>query len=267
MEYSTLTSTDGLLLSCTQWLNAASNKHIVVLHSLGEHAGLYKKLGEFWQHKGYNVHVLDMRGHGNSEGRRGHTPSWQHLIDDVHLWCERLEGTRFLVAHATGSLVGGLYCIQKPNAFQRAAFTGPSIHLPESFKPWQRFMTKAMGTMLPTMSLTTYIRGHHLCQDEAYAKAYEADPLVHRQITQRFFREYMSAIDTFRNALPAYNTPTAIWHGSEDRVSAPKSSEEMYRLLRCKPKRRYEMPGLKHAVLQEDDGLVVAQCMLDWLDN
>lgn len=267
MHNATITSSDGLQLNCRQWLCGGSEKHIVILHSLGEHAGLYSKHAKHWQSKGYNVHVPDMRGHGNSEGIRGHTPSWQHLIDDLHAWCQQIKGTRFVVAHATGCITAALYSLQQPNAFVRAAFSAPSTRLPRSLKPRQRLAAKVFGTLTPTRLLTTHIKAKHLSKLPEFHESYQADPLVHKKISLRFFREYLAATHRLDQSIQRYTTPTAIWHGADDPIVEAQFSEDLYQVLHCKPKRRYEMPKLKHSVLQEDQGEIVAQCMLEWLDN
>ena len=53
------------------------------MHGLGEHSGRYAHLAAFLNQAGYTLLAFDLRGHGKSEGQRGHTPSCEVLLDDI----------------------------------------------------------------------------------------------------------------------------------------------------------------------------------------
>lgn len=54
-----------------------------LVHGLGEHTGRYEHVGAAFTQAGYTLLGFDQRGHGKSEGARGHTPSYDALMDDI----------------------------------------------------------------------------------------------------------------------------------------------------------------------------------------
>jgi acylglycerol lipase len=69
----TLNGARSLRLACAAWLPDDRPKaSIVLVHGYGEHAGRYRHVIEALVARGYGVHALDHRGHGESEGARAH---------------------------------------------------------------------------------------------------------------------------------------------------------------------------------------------------
>ena len=78
-------ATDGLKLAC--YLSQARHPvaSLVFIHGGGAHSGAgYQRLGKLLPEK-YNVStcLMDLRGHGNSEGPRGDSPSLEQVWRDV----------------------------------------------------------------------------------------------------------------------------------------------------------------------------------------
>ena len=62
-----------------------TDKSILFVHGLGEHSGRYQHWAERFTQNGYNFLAVDLRGHGRSDGKRGHTKSITYLLDDIDL--------------------------------------------------------------------------------------------------------------------------------------------------------------------------------------
>ena len=67
-----LTAEDGLKLNVYRWLPEHPKAAVVLSHGWSEHAGRYEQVAKWFALHGYEVHALDHRGHGKSEGVRGH---------------------------------------------------------------------------------------------------------------------------------------------------------------------------------------------------
>lgn len=64
---------DGLQLYAQGWQPDTEPRGVICLvHGLGEHSGRYAHLAAFLNQAGYALLTFDLRGHGKSEGRRGH---------------------------------------------------------------------------------------------------------------------------------------------------------------------------------------------------
>jgi alpha-beta hydrolase superfamily lysophospholipase len=79
-----LVASDGLKLFAQSWSTEKKPKALVVIvHGLGEHSGRYAHVAKVLNENGIQVFSFDQRGHGKSEGPRGHTPSGEQLMYDV----------------------------------------------------------------------------------------------------------------------------------------------------------------------------------------
>lgn len=75
---------DGLSLFGQIWQPEDRPRAVVCLvHGLGEHSGRYVHVADSLIQAGYTLISFDLRGHGKSEGPRGHTPSYGALMKDI----------------------------------------------------------------------------------------------------------------------------------------------------------------------------------------
>lgn len=87
MKHSTfdLKSLDGIFYA-QLWEPESEPRAVVCLaHGYGEHSGRYAHVAAQMNEAGYAFLAFDLRGHGKSHGQRGHTPSYEHLLNDLAL--------------------------------------------------------------------------------------------------------------------------------------------------------------------------------------
>ena len=75
-------SDDGTKIRLGRW-NDDGDKDVLLVHGLAEHLGRYSHVAEFFAERGWRVTALEFRGHGESEGQRGHTTSWMKYCEDL----------------------------------------------------------------------------------------------------------------------------------------------------------------------------------------
>lgn len=80
-------SQDGLTLFAQGWEPEATpiKAMVCLVHGIGEHTGRYAHVAEAFGKEGYALFTSDMRGHGKSEGLKGHAASMEDLMQDVDL--------------------------------------------------------------------------------------------------------------------------------------------------------------------------------------
>ena len=106
MQY---TTDDDLRLKGKVWLPKSTPSGVVCLiHGFGEHIDRYEHVAKSMNDAGLALCGIDLRGHGMSEGKRGHTPSFDHLMRDIDQY---IKGTRTaypgLPIHLYGHSMGG----------------------------------------------------------------------------------------------------------------------------------------------------------------
>lgn len=94
--------------------NASKPRVLVVQHGIGEHGGRYENLLEALAGKGYNVYLIDSRGHGKSEGDRGVITDFNQFLTDLNQLigiAKQKEGVSrvTLMGHSMGALIALFY--------------------------------------------------------------------------------------------------------------------------------------------------------------
>src|SRR5690349_17717716 len=89
-----------------------------IVHGFNEHLGRYGATKEALVKEGFAVHAFDMRGHGQSDGKRGHIDRFTHYVDDLERFYARIKAAAagkplFLLAHSNGALVTALFLMER----------------------------------------------------------------------------------------------------------------------------------------------------------
>ena len=93
------------------WSPESDSRAVIALvHGVGEHSGRYMNVVNYFVPLGYTVYGFDHRGHGKSEGKRGHVMNWSEFSDDVGTYIQTIQTECviqpiFLMGHSLGGLV------------------------------------------------------------------------------------------------------------------------------------------------------------------
>ena len=130
-----LKAKDGIQLFVRENIPPQYRGIICIVHGFGEHGGRYAHVADFFNKQGYAVLAIDNRGHGKTEGKRGHTPSFDSYLDDIDVFLtetkQRLKDVpMFLYGHSMGGNLTLNYVIRrKPTILRGLVVTGPWIRL------------------------------------------------------------------------------------------------------------------------------------------
>lgn len=226
-------SKDGLTLFGRIWQAQGTPKGVVnLVHGLGEHSGRYAHVAEAMTEAGFHFIGFDLRGHGLSEGKRGHTPDFDHILDDVTLFLEKSgqffneDLPNFLYGHSLGGVIVLNYVLRRKNHLHGVISTDPALGL--AFEPSKAkvFLGKIMANLMPSFSMKNGLEVEALSRDAAIVKAYQNDALVHNTITAKLA---MALLDSGQYALDHANeldVPVLLMHGTADRIAAYQKSQE-----------------------------------------
>src|SRR5579859_1022138 len=107
---------------------------VLVLHGYGEHGGRYRRVVEQWSKSDLASAVVDLRGHGWSEGPRGHCERFADYLEDaadmLATFKERIpELPMFLLGHSFGGLIAAHFALNMPGAFRGLVLSSPFFGL------------------------------------------------------------------------------------------------------------------------------------------
>lgn len=270
---STLRTREGLALSASCFPSPAPRARVVLLHGYAEHVGRYPHVIGALTGAGYEVHALDLRGHGQSEGVRGHVLRFQDYLDDVDLFLAELpqdplprQLPRILVGHSLGGLLSLRYVLHRPETFAALAVSSPFLH-PAAAVPWLReAVANATSHLAPTLLTKSPVDAKGLSRDPAIVEAYIADPLVFKTFNSRWFFEVREAQEEVLQRAGEIRLPALFLIGSADPIAQPERSREVFARLGSTDKTLKVYDGFLHEVLNEVGKERVVQDLVNWLD-
>jgi alpha-beta hydrolase superfamily lysophospholipase len=267
---STVRTHDGLALSVRHHLPADSRARVILLHGYAEHVGRYAEVIAALTGAGYECHTLDLRGHGHSEGVRGHVLRFEAYLEDIDLFLESLPRTtlpRFLIGHSLGGLISLGYVLRRPAAFGALAVSSPFL-LPAMPVPWlKETLANAASYLAPTLLMDSEIDARGLSHDPAIVEAYIADPLVFKTVNPRWFFEIRKAQDEILERAGEIRLPTLFLLGGADPIAQPERGREVFERLGSTEKRLEVYKDLFHEVLNEVERARVLGDLLGWLEE
>ncbi len=258
-------------LYCQRYLVDDPKATVVVVHGLGEHSGRYGNVVNALVPAGFNVFLYDLRGHGKSEGQRGHVYNFDHYIEDTRIFVENAaERTKLpvvLIGHSMGGLIVLLFGEKHQDLIKLVAASGPGLKIAVEVPKWKEVVGKFVSNILPTLSMTNEIDPSLLSHDPEVVKAYENDPLVIRKVSARWFTEFLRAQREAMENAHKLKLPLLIQHGGDDRIVSPEGSKEFYERAGSDDKELKIYPGLYHEIYNEVEKEKVLSDLLQWIEK
>jgi alpha-beta hydrolase superfamily lysophospholipase len=130
---------DGLSLFAQNWQPEDRTRAVVCLvHGIGEYSGRYVHVADRLTQAGYAIFTFDLRGHGKSEGLRGHIPSYEAIMQDISFLLETANKKYpqlpvFLCGHSLGGNLVLNYVLRRQPHLKGVIATAPWLHL--AFEP------------------------------------------------------------------------------------------------------------------------------------
>jgi alpha-beta hydrolase superfamily lysophospholipase len=267
-----LVTSDGLsLYSWIRHLPDQPKGIIAIVHGMGEHSRRYDHLSEYWKDRGYASAGLDLRGHGRSEGKRGHTASYDYLMDDIAIFLDHVAKTcpgarLILYGHSMGGNLALNYAIRRQPTLAGLVVSAPYLRLAFDPPALKVRMAELLRGIVPSLSQRTGLDTRALSRDPQVKIRYEADPLVHDKITLSFFTQVHPAGEAIIGRASELTLPTLVMHGGADRLTSPAGAEDFV----AKSSGKAELKIWKdffHEIHNEPEWMDVAAFVVAWIEN
>lgn len=224
---------DGLKIFAQLWKPDSEVKAVFCLiHGLGEHSSRYRELPFKLTNSGYAFLGYDQRGHGKSEGRRGHTPSYEALLSDISKMIEEVykrfpNKKIFLYGHSMGGNLVINYAIRnKLKKISGVIVTGPWLKLSRPFSPVVNFIAEVLNKVYPAFRTFHGIKSFDPSGNKAKNSGIEKDELLHPWISARTYVSIREAGKWALKHAAGFDLPILILHGGSDKVTSAESSKQ-----------------------------------------
>lgn len=253
-----LSSLDNIEIMGYEWDIQEPQQVLCIIHGIGEHAGRYDRMAKILNEEGIAVFSMDLRGHGKTEGVRGHCAPRKEVLLDVdelllHASDKHKECPIFLYGHSMG---GNIVLDYRNRGNLNSQIDGYVVSA-----PWVKLCKKVSGFLyrtikliskiFPTLKISASIDKNDLATGSAMDD-YEKDTLVHNNISALCALEGFNIgnalyEDTHKVKGGGRKKPLLLMHGDRDKICSVEGSRKI-KEIQSETCKYMEWEGLLHEI-------------------
>ena len=260
----TFTTHDGVNLFYRHWPATeadaqAPRRAIVMFHRGHEHGGRMAHLVDELQLAGFDFFAWDARGHGESPGERGDSPSFSTSVRDVQTFIDHINAEHgiasedmVVLAQSVGAVIVSTWAHDYAPKIRALVLASPAFKV-KLYVPFARPGLKLMRAWRGNFFVNSYVKARFLTHDPERIASYENDPLITRPISVNQLLGLYEAADRVVADAQAIQIPTQLLISGADFVVHRKPQEQFFERLGSLRKEKHILPGFFHDTLGERD--------------
>ena len=262
------------LLPGRVWCAEQPRALVAVVHGLGEHSGRYAALAEALVERRFSVAALDLPGHGETTGPRGHAKSWEFLRDQcvpaTFTASRGMPGQppdlhTVLLGHSLGGLLALDYTIAHPRELLAVVASAPPLRTPAP-PVWKLGLAEVAKVLAPAQGFANGLDESGMSRDEEVVRLRASDPLVHDRITPSLYFGMEQARKRVMTEARRLAIPALLLQGMKDRIIDPKGALEFNVAAPHGMARIITYPEAYHELFNDLDRDQVIDDLAGWLD-
>lgn len=257
-QYIELKTADEKNLKAMYVPAARPEAFLVWIPGFAEHKDRYTHFGGWIAEKNVSFVALDLRGHGQSDGKRGFVKKFEDYFLDVDAllhWTRDVAGDLpfFLGSHSMGGLVTSRYLErgQLSRPIHGAVMTSPFLGLGVPVPGWKKTLAKTISGIIPGAAVPAGLDPALLSHDADIVDAYKNDPLVFTSATARWFMEVVKHQAHVVEDASKIKLPIFVGQGGADQIVSVPSTRDFFENIGSQDKKYEEYDGYYHEVLNE----------------
>jgi alpha-beta hydrolase superfamily lysophospholipase len=264
---------DQVMLKGRCWLPEQPKALVCLVHGFAEYIGRYAHVAAYLNAQGYGLMGFDLRGHGQSGGRRGHTPTYEDLLENIRemmaLAAEKFEGLPlFLYGHSMGGNLAANYLIRhQPNYLKGAVITSPWLRLTQEPPLPLKILAKVAYLIFPQLMNPSNLNVEHLSKDTVVQQAYAADPMILRKISAGMFTVVSEAGRFAIRHANKITLPVLLMHGLDDKITSADATREFAQRMQPELLTAHYWENMRHELHNETEKEQVLALIVKWLDD
>lgn len=245
---------------------------VLLVHGISEHSGRHRPTIEALVARGFHVVRFDLRGAGESGGKRQWIERWSEYVDDmiqVFNWTttQYPDLPLFAFGHSLGGAVATHFAHEYSGVLAGLVLSAPAYRTGGAIPPLLIAAGLQVAKFLPTLAPPAVSDKSAISRDPEVVRAYLADPLCHHETTLRLGTETLAAMAAMPELMRSIRCPVLIAHGTHDRVILPHGSYELLRELPPGPHVLHLFPQGYHELHNDLDSDQYFAALGDWLGN
>jgi len=255
---------DGVALCYRHWPAAertanSPRQAVVMFHRGHEHAGRMAHLVDELDLPDFDFYAWDARGHGESPGERGDSPSFGTSVRDVQTFIEHIVATHGIaeedmavLAQSVGAVIASTWAHDYAPKIRALVLASPAFKV-KLYVPFARPGLQLMRALRGNFFVDSYVKANYLSHDPARIASFDSDPLVTRAISVNMLLGLYEAAERVVADAQAIRVPTQLLISGADFVVHRKPQEQFFARLGSVRKEMHVLPGFFHDTLGERD--------------
>lgn len=258
----TFSTHDGVSLYYRHWpalapLPGQPRRAIVLFHRGHEHSGRIAHLVDGLNLPEFDFFAWDARGHGQSPGERGDSPSFGTSVRDIQTFTDHLcqeHKLKFenmaVIAQSVGAVIAATWVHDYAPNIRALVLASPAFKV-KLYVPFARFGLNLMHQIFGNFFVNSYVKAQFLSHDPARVRSFQTDPLITRAISVRMLLGLYAAAERVVADAQAVTVPTQLLVSGSDFVVHEKPQRQFFERLRHPSKEWHKFPGFFHDTLGE----------------
>jgi alpha-beta hydrolase superfamily lysophospholipase len=255
------TTHDGVDLFFRRWPapSGVAKGAILLFHRGHEHSGRVAHLADELDLPDHDIYAWDARGHGQSPGDRGHSPSFATSVRDVETFVDHIGATwgtkredMAVVAQSVGAVIAATWVHDYAPRLRALVLASPAFSV-KLYVPFARPGLKLLRRFKGNFVVNSYVKARFLTHDPVRRASFEADPLITRAISVDILLQLYEAAERVVADARAITVPTQLLISGSDVVVRHGPQHEFFVNLGSRIKERHVYPGFFHDTLGERD--------------
>ncbi len=255
----TFTTHDGVDLFYRHWPveTATPRGAILLFHRGHEHGGRIAHLADELDLPDYAIYAWDARGHGQSPGERGYSPSFATSVRDVQSFVDHItaqdgiaQEDMAVIAQSVGAVLIATWAHDYAPRIRAMVLASPAFSV-KLYVPFARTGLALQQKLRGEFFVNSYVKPRFLTHDPARVASYSADPLITRPIAVNILLGLYEAADRVVTDARAITIPTQLLISGADWVVRHEPQHRFFVNLGTPHKERHVLPGFFHDTLGE----------------
>ncbi|WNJ16472.1 alpha/beta hydrolase [Pontibacter sp. G13] len=204
---------------------------LIIIHGHGEHAGRYAHVAGHVRAAGFATLAMDHYGHGKTDSKRGHIPSYDAVLDSIDALIAKArkaypEIPFVLMGHSMGGNFVANYALQRKPDLAGVYLSAPWLRL--AFEPSivDKVLAQVGQFLLPSLTQPSKLDATKVSRDPIEVQKYVEDPLVHDMISPTLFMGCQRQGEWAIEHASEFAYPLLVMHGSGDQIASYDAAKE-----------------------------------------
>jgi acylglycerol lipase len=243
---------------------------VAICHGVNSHSGYYLWAAERLLERGFAVYALDLPGRGRSDGERFYTETVDDYVQSVDAVVTLAQSREpglplYLLGHSAGGVTSCVYALE-----HQAKLSGlicESFAFKVAAPDFALAVVKGLSHLAPHLHILR-LKNEDFSRDPAIVKFMNEDPLIADETQPTATVAALArADDRLDREFALITLPVLILHGTADKATNPKGSEQFYAEAGSTDKTLKLYEGHAHDLLNDFDRDKVMGDIVAWIEE